>query len=188
MEQVGRRWIVRLQALVVLLSLVLPTCAHPGAAGSPGPGLGISQETMQAIFARQEFDFTFEPSHDNRGVPMLSGTVSGKLIALHLVGSPENLTEVTLIVGVPSTDPLAPPADPKVLAENARYLRAVLEHTVPDWKDAVKWLNTQLQGSAERLEVGLRQGRREIVLLAVNHLSLVLLSLRVSQPPAPRTR
>jgi hypothetical protein len=81
-----------------------------------------------------------------------------------------------------------PPAAPKVLAENARYLRAVLEQTLPDWKDAVEWLNTPLQGSAERLEVRHRQGNREIVLLAVNYLSMVVLSLHVGQPPTPPSR
>jgi hypothetical protein len=185
-EPVCRRWIVRLWAATILLGVVLPTCAHPGAAGTAGSGLGMSREALQTVFARQEFAFTFGAPQESRGMPIVSGTVAGRLIALHLVGPPENLTEVTLIVGVPNTDPLAPPAAPKELAENMRYLRAMLQQTVPDWRESVNWLQTQLQGSAERLEVGFRQGHREIVLLAVNHLSMVLLSLRVSQPPAPR--
>jgi hypothetical protein len=183
-EPVSRRWIVRLWAAMVLLSLVLPACAYPGAAGSARPGLGVSRAIMQSVFARQAFTFRFEAPHERHGVPRVTGSVPGKLITLNLVGPPEDLTEVTLIVGVPRTEPLALPAAPEVLAENARYLRAVLQQAMPDWKDGVKWLDTQLQRSAERLEVGLRKERREIVLLAVNHLSMVLLSIRVSQPPA----
>jgi len=91
-----------------------------------------------------------------------------------------------LIVGVPSTDPRTPPAAPGVLAENEKYLRAVLQQVMPDWKDGIKWLNTQLQRSGERHEVRLRRGHREIALLAVNHLSMVLLSIRAGQTPATR--
>jgi hypothetical protein len=93
--------------------------------------------------------------------------------------------EVTLIVGVPSTDPLAPPTAPKVFAENTRYRRAVLQHAMSGWQGGVKWLNTQVQRSDERCEVGRRKGHREIVLLAVNRLSTVLLSIRAGQPLAP---
>jgi hypothetical protein len=63
------------------------------------------------------------------------GTVPGKLMALELMGSPENLTQVTLMVGVPSTNPLAPPSDAKAVAENARYLRALLQRAMPDWRE-----------------------------------------------------
>jgi hypothetical protein len=185
-ERVSRRWIVRLRAAVVLLSLVLTTCAYPEAAGSGRPGLGVSRAAMEAVFAHSAFAFRFEAPHKHQGIPRVTGTVPGKLIVLNLVGPPEDLTEITLIVGVPSTNPLAPPAAPKVLAENKRYLRAVLQQAMPDWKDGVKRLNTELQRSAERLEVGLRKGHREIVLLAVNHLSMVLLSIRAGQPPATR--
>jgi hypothetical protein len=185
-ELVFRRGIVRLWAAVVLLSLVLPAYAYPGSAGSARSGLGVSRAAIQAVFSRQAFAFRFEAPRERLGVPSITGTVPGKLIVLNLAGPPEDLREVTLIVGVPSTDPRAPPAAPEVLAENAKYLRAILQQVMPDWKDGVKWLNTQLQRSGERLEVGLRRGHREIVLLAVNHLSMVLLSIRAGQPPATR--
>jgi hypothetical protein len=185
-EPLSRRWLGRLWAAVVLMILVLPAYADPGTASSARPGLGVRLAGLQAVFARQEFGFRFEAPHERRGVARVTGSVPGKLIALTLVGPPEDLTEVTLIVGVPSADPLAPPAAPKVLAENARYLRAVLRQAMPDWPDGVKWLETQLQRPAERLEVGLRQGHREIVLLAVNRLSMVLLSIRAGQPSATR--
>jgi hypothetical protein len=72
---------------------------EPGAAelGTPwsarfsGPRLRVSRRVPQAVFACQECVFTFEGSHENRGITTLSGTVPGKLIALHRVGSPENL-------------------------------------------------------------------------------------------------
>jgi hypothetical protein len=185
-ELVLRRWIVRLWAAVVLLSLMLPASAYPGSAGSARLGLGVSQAAIQAVFSRQAFAFRFEAPRGRSGMPRITGTVPGKLIVLNLAGPPEDLSEVTLIVGVPSTDPRSPPAAPKVLAENAKYLRAILQQVMPDWKDGVKWLNTQLQRSGERLEVCLRRGHREIALLAVNHLSMVLLSIRAGQPPAPR--
>lgn len=182
-QLVGGQWIVRLWVAVALLSLVLPARAYPGATGSARPGLGVSRTAMQSVFGRQAFAFRFEPPQERHGVPRVTGTVPGKLITLSLLGPAENLTEVILTVGVPTTNPLAPPAAPKVLAENARYLRAVLQQVMPDWKDGVKWLNMQLERSGERLEVGLRKEHREIAVLAVNHLSMVLLSIRVGQPP-----
>jgi hypothetical protein len=114
--------------------------------------------------------------------------VSGKLVALDLVGPPEELTQVTLIVGVPSTDPLAPPRLPKVLTENERYLRAVLEQTLPDWREGGAWLKKKLQHKGEQQRVGVRKGSREVVLLAVNHGSMVLLSIRAGQPAPGHSR
>jgi hypothetical protein len=187
LEPVFQRWLLRLWVAMGFLSLVLPIYAQSGAPGSAAPGLGVSRAALQAVFAGREFAFTFDVSQDRRGVPLVSGTVPGKLIALILVGPPEDLTEVTLMLGVPSTDPLAPPAAPAVLAENVRYLRSTLQHALPDWKEGLKWLNTQLQSSDERVEVGIRQRHREIVLLAVNHWSVVLLSIRAGQPPAPQS-
>jgi hypothetical protein len=108
------------------------------------------------------------------------------LIALDLVGPPEDLTQVTLMVGVPSTDPLAPPQAPELLTENVRYLRAVLQQAMPDWREGGAWLIKQLQRPGERQEVGVRKGHREVVLLAVNRGSMVLLSIRVSQPAPKR--
>jgi hypothetical protein len=75
-----------------------------------------------------------------------------------------------------------------VLAENIKYLRGALRQVMPDWKDGDKWLNTQLQHSVERLEVGVKQRHREVILLGVNHGSMILLSIRVGQPPATRNR
>jgi hypothetical protein len=186
-EPASRRWIAYVWVAITLLYFLLLTCVYAGAADSARPGLGVSRAAMQSVLARQAFAFKFDAPREGHGVvPHVTGTVPGKLIVLSLVGPPENLTEVTLTVGVPSTNPLAPPAAPKALAENTRYLRAVLQQAMPDWKDGVKWLNTQLQRSDERLEVGLRKGHREIVLLAVNRLSMVLLSIRVAQPPATK--
>jgi hypothetical protein len=72
MEQVCRRWIIRLRVAIVFLSLVLPSWAHPGAAGSAGLGLGMSRKTLQAVFARQALAFTFEDFHESRGMPIVS--------------------------------------------------------------------------------------------------------------------
>jgi len=146
----------------------------------------VSAAAIQAAFSRQAFAFRFEAPRGRSGVSRMTGTVPGKLIVLNLEGPPNDLSEVTLIVGVPSHNPQGPPAAPEVLAENAKYLRAVLQQVMPDWKDGVKWLNTQLQHPSERLEVRLRRGHRDIVLSGVNHLSMVLLSIRAGQPPAPR--
>ena len=109
-------------------------------------------------------------------------------MALSLVGAPDNLTEVTLMAGVPTTKPLAPPDDPKTVAENARYMRAVLRHAMPDWREGTAWLQTQLQSRSERQKVGLRKGHREVVLLAVNHWSMVLLSIRAHSPASKPQR
>jgi hypothetical protein len=182
------RMMRRLWAAFLCLLFVLPTCAYFGVESTPSTGLAVSRAALQAFFARPEFGFIFGEPRENRGVPSLIGTVPGKLIALDLVGPPEDLTAVTLMVGVPSTDPLAPPAAPKVLAENARYLRAVLQRAMPDWQEGVAWLTKQLQRRSERHEWGIRKGRREVVLLAVNHWSMVLLSIRVGSPASKPER
>lgn len=180
--QVSRHRMAHLWVAVAFLTLALLVCAYSEAAGATRSGLGVTRAAMQAAFGCPPFAFRFEAPHERQGLPHVPGTVPGKLIALNLEGPPEDLTEVTVMVGVPSTEPLAPPAAPTVLAENARNLRMVLQQAMPHWKDGVKWLNAQLQRSGQRLEVGLRKGHREIVLLAVNHLSMVLLSIRTGQP------
>jgi hypothetical protein len=170
------------------LLLLLPVCARPEEARPPRTGLGVSRAAIQAALARPEFGFTFRAPPDHGGAPNLTGAVPGKLVSLDLVGPPEDLTQVTLMVGVPSTNPLAPPRAPEVLAENVRYLRAVLKQAMPDWQGGDTWLTKQLQRSGERQEVGVRKGHREVVLLAVNRGSMVLLNIRVSQPAPKRGR
>jgi hypothetical protein len=170
------------------LTLGLPTCTSPGGEQRPRAGLAVSRAALQAFFARPEFGFIFGAPRESRGGPSLSGTVPGKLMALTLVGPPENLTEVTLMVGVPSTNPLAPPSDATTVAENARYLRAVLQRAMPDWQEGMAWLRTQLQRQSDRHQVGVRKGHREVVLLAVNHWSMVLLSIRAGSPASRRAR
>jgi hypothetical protein len=170
------------------LLLVLPACARPEEARPPRAGLGVSRPTLQTALSRPEFGFTFKEAPKHRGVPRVTGTVSGKLVALDLVGPPEELAQVTLIVGVPSNDPLAPPRLPKVLTENGRYLRTVLEQAMPDWKEGGAWLKKQLQRPGERQAAGVRKGNRDVVVLAVNHGNMVLLSIRVGQPASKRDR
>jgi hypothetical protein len=179
------RW---LWVAFLCLPLVLPTGAYSGMERTPRVGLAVSRAALQAFFARPEFGFVFGEPRESRGVPSLTGTVPGKLMALELMGPPENLTQVTLMVGVPSTNPLAPPGDAKAVAENARYLHAVLRRAMPDWQEGEVWLTAQLQPRSERHKAGLRKGDREVVLLAVNHWSMVLLSIRAGGPASTRER
>jgi hypothetical protein len=172
----------RLWPVVVLLSLVLPLCAYSGSAVLPRPGLGVKSAAIQAALSRPAVGSRFEAPHARTGVASVTGTVPGKLIFLSLTGPPKNLNEVTVIVGGPITNPLARPAPPTALAENTKYLRAVLQQAMPDWKDGVMWLSTQLQRPSDRLEVCLVRGHRNILLSGVNHLSMVLLSIRAGQP------
>jgi hypothetical protein len=169
------------------LLLVLPACARPEETRPPHAGLGVSRAALQAVLARPEFGFSFGESLERGGIPHLTGTVPGKLVALDLVGPPKDLTQVTLMVGVPSTAPLAPPQAPEVLTENVRYLRAVLRQAMPDWQEGGTWLTRQLQRSGERQEVGVRKGHREVVLLAVNRGSMILLNIRVRQMALKRS-
>jgi hypothetical protein len=182
------RMIRSLWVAFLCLPMVLPIGTYPGVERTPHAGLAVSRAALQAFFARPEFGFIFGEPHESRGVPSLTGAVPGKLMALELMGPPENLTQVTLMVGVPSTNPLAPPSDAKTVAENARYLRAVLQRAMPNWQEGVAWLTTQLQAQSERHEVGLRKGHCEVVLLAVNHWSMVLLSIRAGRPASTRER
>jgi hypothetical protein len=187
MAHVGRGRMIRsLWVAFLCLPLVLATGTYPGVEKTPRRGLAVSRAALQAFFARPEFGFVFGEPNKSRDVPSLTGTVPGKLMALELMGPPENLTQVTLMVGVPSTNPLAPPSDAKVVAENAKYLRAVLQRAMPDWQEGEVWLTTQLQTRSERHEVGVRRGHREVVLLAVNHWSMVLLSIRAGSPASTR--
>jgi hypothetical protein len=178
-----QRW-----GVCLCLLLVLPACTRPEEARPPRTGLGVSRAALQAVLTRPEFGFTFRASPERGGAPNVTGTVPGRLVALDLVGPPEDLTQVTLMVGVPSTDPLAPPRAPEVLTENVQYLRAVLRQAMPDWQEGIAWLTKQLQHPGERQEVGVRKGHREVVLLAVNQGSMILLNIRVSQPVPKRGR
>jgi hypothetical protein len=164
---------------------MLPACARPEEGRPPRTGLGVSRAALQAVLAHSDFGFTFGEPLDRRGMPYVTGTVPGRLVALDLVGPSKDLTQVTLMVGVPSTNPLAPPRAPEVLTDNVRYLRAVLQQAMPDWQEAGTWLTKQLQRLGERQEVGVRKRHREVVLLAVNRGSMILLNIRVS-PPVPK--
>jgi hypothetical protein len=181
----SRRMIRRLWMTFLCLPLMLPTCMSPGEKPLP-KGLAVSRAALQRVFTSPEFGFTFGESRAGRSAPSLTGSVPRKLIVLELAGPPENLTQVTLMVGVPSTNPLAPPSELKMVAENVRYLHAVLKHAMPDWLEGRTWLATQLQRQSARHEVALRKGHREVVLLAVNHWSMAMLSIRVGNSAPQR--
>src|SRR5215218_5951054 len=94
------RTVQSLWAAFLCLPLVLPISTYPGVERTPHAGLAVSRAALQTFFARPELGFIFGEPHESRGVPSLKGSVPGKLMALELMGPAENLTQVTLMVGV----------------------------------------------------------------------------------------
>jgi hypothetical protein len=107
------------------------------------------------------------------GQPRVMGTAKTKPVFIELLGRPENLNRVTMIVS-------APKDSPSTIATNAdyRYMKEFLRIAAPDWPSGLDWLNVHLQGIAVSKGAQAKTGRYEITLIGGNGLNMAALNIR----------
>ncbi|MBD2261399.1 hypothetical protein [Pseudanabaena sp. FACHB-2040] len=120
-----------------------PPVQQVAAAPEPAPaleapaGIGLSRAGFQSIFEKPEIGFVFEQSSPVGGQPRVQGTSENNLVHVELIGPDNELTQATMIAGLPNDDDYA-------LAENSVHLTGFMHLASPGWDGGKDWLRNGL--------------------------------------------
>jgi hypothetical protein len=94
--------------------------------------LGMTTQTIQAAF--QQSGFHFETATPIEGQARVTGRSPNGFAMLELLGASNNLTKVTIVVGLP-------PDDAVNEALSITYLLGLLQTIFPQWQQSSNWLS-----------------------------------------------
>ena len=137
----------------------------------PVSGLGVSRREIKSVYQHADVGFTFEDASLASGIPRSMGRSPDSTAILDLIGPRGNLTQVTLVVGLPNDAP-------KVVLKNMIYLIALPHHVLPGWAGASDWLEesiTIVMAGGEQQTTYF--GKAEISLLFLRELGMLSLSI-----------
>ena len=137
---------------------------------TPIPGLGVSRREIQSLFEKSAINFTFEDSPLANGTPRLLGQSPDGLAILDLIGPQSNLTNVAMMVFVPSDAP-------DVIVKNSAYLLGLLNNTLPDWSGGTDWMTDNIPVAQRRGEVQTSYGNAVVTLSVIPELGMLTLSI-----------
>ena len=104
----------------------------------PAPGIGVSRADIQSVFESEKFGFRFEAVRDRDGQPTVWGyRLDWTSCDLILVGPPEELVEVFIIIGLHKDDPAK-----GIL--NCIRMGTLLKLVAPDWENGDDWLTDNM--------------------------------------------
>lgn len=98
----------------------------------PSSGIGLSRSDFTTVFSLPEVGFTFEESSEVDGQPRLIGTAQFETAFMELIGPPDDLTQVSVMVGVSDDE------DEYML--NLMHMVGFLGIAMPDWAEGNDWL------------------------------------------------
>jgi len=102
------------------------------------PGIGVSRADIQSVFESEKFGFRFEDIRDRDGQPTVWGYPwDWTYCDLNLVGPPEELVEVFIIIGLYKDDPAK-----GIL--NCIRMGTLLKLVAPDWENGDDWLTDNM--------------------------------------------
>ena len=101
--------------------------------------LGISYNQMMNYLSNF---FTMEKSTPVDGQDRYMGETSSGLAILEIIGEKEDITQTTLLIGIPSDNY-------EILIENSAILIRFLKNAVPEWEESSDWATTSLEKMTE---------------------------------------
>lgn len=136
------------------------------------PSLEISRSAIQSVFSKPEIGFFFEPSSDVQGEPRVTGKSPNGLASIELIGQPEDLSEIGMMLGIVNDNQQA-------TMLNALYALGLMKLIAPEWDGAGEWLNQGLQKiAAGQEEVSITQNDKRIKLSFVKGFGLMFISIK----------
>lgn len=97
--------------------------------------LGVSYNQMMNYLSNF---FTMEKSTPVKGEDRYMSTTSNKLATLEIIGKKDDISETSLLIGIPSDDN-------SVIIENSAILLRFLKNAVPEWEDSSDWATTSME-------------------------------------------
>ncbi len=137
-------------------------------------GIGVSRAAIQSVYEKPELGFKFEKGEPVDGQPQVIGRAPNGLAFVQLIGPEEDLTQATIMVGIPNDNPQA-------LVENSAYMLGLLKLAAPDWKEGADWLSSNLVKAVEEGEVATTHGNLRIRLQAIKELGMAALTVAVNE-------
>lgn len=137
-------------------------------------GLGISRDAVAKVFTQPEIGFALEESTPVDGKPRIMGLSPDQLAILELIGEPEALDHVNLMVTVPADRP-----DLAML--NLVYLLGVVKTVLPDWQEGPDWVTEAVEQLPTKSEVKTVYGHATVELTSIKELGLICLSIKPNE-------
>jgi len=82
--------------------------------------------------------FTMEKSTPVDGEDRYMGTASSGLATLEIIGGKDNITQASLMIGIPNDSPI-------LVTENSAIMLRFLKNAVPEWEDITDWFTASLE-------------------------------------------
>lgn len=134
-----------------------------------GAGTGLSYSQMTEYLSSY---FTLERSTPVHGETRYMGTTSDKLAALELIGDRNDLTEATLIIGLPNDSQT-------VLIQNSGLFMRFVQNAAPTWAGSNKWAVAALKkATATEHPVSVVRGSKRITVTFQKPLGMVLVTVK----------
>ncbi|HEX4959603.1 MAG TPA: hypothetical protein VF173_02095 [Thermoanaerobaculia bacterium] len=134
---------------------------------SAGTGLSYSQMTQYLSSY-----FSLEKSTPVNGQPRYMGATGDKLAMLELIGDKNDLTEATLIIGLPNDSQ-------SVLVRNSAMFMRFIKNAAPSWEGSGDWAVAALKkATTTEVPVSTVRGTRRITVSLQKPLAMVLVTVK----------
>jgi hypothetical protein len=97
--------------------------------------IGVSYNQMMNYLSNF---FTMEKSTPVDGEDRYMGTASSGLATLEIIGGKDNITQASLMIGIPNDSPI-------LVTENSAIMLRFLKNAVPEWEDITDWFTASLE-------------------------------------------
>lgn len=143
-----------------------------------GAGLGVSRASVQSMFEELGIGFEFGMTSEEGHPRVIGKAAEDSPILIELVGPSDNLVSASITVPLPDDDP-------DTVAENVKYMSALLQLAAPNWERGSDWLSANLPTAVETGEVQATRGSLQIILQYFKDLELAVLTVEAKASPTP---
>lgn len=134
------------------------------------PDLGVSRAAIQALFEGPKFGFVFTESSPAGDLPRVIGRAPNRLANLELIGTPDALHEVSILLGMPKDHP-------DLVAQNAVYMLSLVRAIMPDWPQATEWVNENIERAMTDRQASIVWKNKKITLLGIPDVGALAVSI-----------
>lgn len=139
---------------------------------TPSPSKKLDVSYVQMMNYLSNF-FTMEKVTPVKGEDRYMGQASNGLATLEIIGNKDNISQASLMIGIPSDEP-------SVLIENSAILLRFLKNAVPEWDDSNNWATSSMEkiaGSSNNEEEKI-YGNKQINMSLIKELGIMTITIK----------
>lgn len=138
-------------------------------------GIGLSRQAIQSVYEKPEIGFTFKSGAPVDGQPQVIGTSPNGSAILQIIGPPEDVQEVSILVVIPKDRQ-------DVVIEDAVLLVGLAKVAAPDWDEGPQWVANHIKDAIREGDVTTSHGKLKMTLQTVKELGMIGLTVE-GKPP-----